>query len=256
MSKTCQRCGTSLQENDFLCPKCGAIYGEPTYEAPKAAEKPAPAAQKRGRRFALFGGIALLIALACLLIWNPFQPEATTPSTSHTQPSTSAVPTPPPTTLPPTVPTTVPPTTLPSDQKQLNWTMDAKVVRPDGRLVSNTTVMISGLIVTEEDAAATLSLYIYFLPTFRYKASDSGQQKYPVKIGPGDIVPYYISCAYFYNRMNNVPDFITFAIDPEAECAIFILPEDPEQYLVCSTDADVNVEEVLAHFQTFLDMYT
>lgn len=252
MQRKCRKCGYQLAENDFLCPKCGAIYGEPIYEAPKAEA----VGKRHSVRIAVLGIAALLIVLVCLLIWNPFQPEATTPSTSHTQPSTSAVPTPPPTTLPPTVPTTVPPTTLPSDQKQLNWTMDAKVVRPDGRLVSNTTVMISGLIVTEEDAAATLSLYIYFLPTFRYKASASGQQKYPVNIGPGDIVPYYISCAYFYNRMNNVPDFITFAIDPEAECAIFILPEDPEQYLVCSTAADVNVEEVMAHFQIFLDMYT
>lgn len=49
---------------------------------------------------------------------------------------------------------------------------------------------------------------------------------------------------------------LPFALDPEAECALFILPDDPEQYLVCSTVADVNVEEVMAHFQKFLDAHT
>lgn len=265
MERKCQKCGYQLAENDFLCPKCGAIYGEPVYVTPKAAQPPAPSQQKQHKLPpAIFAGIALLIVLASLLLWNPFQPAATMPSTSHTQPTTSALPTSPPTTLPPTIPTTVPTTapppatmpptvpatTLADNQRQLNWTMDAKVVDTSGKLISDGTVTINGIITDNPESTDTLYLDIVFPFGFRYLIG--GYQEY-IDVGSGLFGPYYICIAYAYDRIENYPEFITFALDPEAECALFILPNDPEQYLVCSTAADVNAEEVIAHFQAFLD---
>lgn len=250
MDRTCQKCGLPLQENDFLCPQCGAIYGEPTNNAPKVEEQSTAPAQKRSvGRYFLIGGIMLLIVLACLFLWDPYQPTATTPSTSQQptpQPTTSTVPT-----QPPTVPTTVPTATLPSNEKQLNWTMDAKVVHSDGRLITNTTVTINGHITKQAEAADILLLDIVFLPTFHYMAY--GPEEYPVSLEPGKIGPYYIISSYFYDRTESTPVHLTFALDPEAECAIFLLPGEPGQYLVCSTAADVNAEEIIAHFQAFLD---
>lgn len=173
MNKTCQKCGASLQENDFLCPNCGAIYGQPVYEAPKQEEQPAPAPEKQHKLpLAVVSVMGLLVVIVCVLLWNPFQP-AQTPTTapaatSGVFPTISAVPMPPPTTEPATVPTTVPPTTLPFHMKRLDWTLNAKVVDPTGRLISNGTVKISGLITKNADAADTIVLTIVFPSTCSY----------------------------------------------------------------------------------------
>lgn len=267
MERECPKCSYLLAENDFLCPKCGAIYGEPVYEAPKQEEQPAPAPQKQHKLPpAIVAGIALLIILASLLIWDPFRPAVTMPSTSLTKPTSSAIPTPPatvpstfPTTvlttvpLPTTMPPTVPATTLADNQRQLNWTMDAKVVDTSGKLIGNGTVTINGIITEHPEISDTLSLSIGFPPNFPH--SMSGYQDFS-GTGHGVFGPYYICTGYVYD--NTIKDyfFLTFALDPEAECALFILPDAPEQYLVCSTVADVNVEEVMAHFQKFLDAHT
>ena len=253
MKKTCQKCGISLQENDFLCPKCGAIYGEPIDEAPHTEKTATPAAPKRtSKTFGIFVLIVLMIPLLCLLIWNPFQPAATTPGTSHTQSTTTAAPTPPPTTLPPTIPTTVPPTTLPFNQKKLNWIMDAKVVDTSGKLISNTTVTLNGIITKNLEASDTILLEIVFPMSSPYIIQPKGSVEY-FDFSNGIFGAYYICKASAFDCSTNSPAWINFAIDAEAECALFILPDHPEQYLVCSTDADVNAVEVMARFQAFLD---
>ncbi len=38
MSKYCGKCGTRMSDNDFLCPDCGAIWGDRIYRAPAAVE--------------------------------------------------------------------------------------------------------------------------------------------------------------------------------------------------------------------------
>lgn len=96
MDRICAKCGLELQENDFFCPQCGAIYGEPIYEAPKVEEKPVPAEKKRGIRcFLIVGAITLVIVLVSLTLWNPFRSAETLPPTAPAATSTD-----------PTVPTT------------------------------------------------------------------------------------------------------------------------------------------------------
>lgn len=41
MSKFCSKCGIELQDEDFLCPQCGAIWGDRIYQVPaRAASSP------------------------------------------------------------------------------------------------------------------------------------------------------------------------------------------------------------------------
>lgn len=262
MERKCQKCGNLLAQNDFLCPNCGAIYGEPVLETPKQEEKPAPAPPQPKQRklpLAIFSGIAVLLVIVCLIIWGPFRPKAPTPTTSPIA-TTSIAPTRPPTTLPPTVPTTVPPTTVPPttvpfNQTKIDWTMDAKVVDGTGRLISNGTVTICGDITKNLESADRIVLEIIFPPTLPYIVMPKDYTEY-FDFSNGFYGSYYICKAAAYDRIENAPEFIRFALDVEAQCALFILPEITDQYLVCSTAADVNVEEVMAHFQKFLDDYT
>ena len=38
MGKFCSKCGLQMQEDDFLCPRCGAIWGDRIYRVPKTEE--------------------------------------------------------------------------------------------------------------------------------------------------------------------------------------------------------------------------
>ncbi len=43
MDKICAKCGYQMQDNDFLCPQCGAIWGDPVYRKPVPPEPVATA---------------------------------------------------------------------------------------------------------------------------------------------------------------------------------------------------------------------
>ena len=102
MERICPRCRKSLQENDFLCPDCGAIYEAPTWEGPKREPEAVPIVQKRKSwRWVIVGVCACLCLIVCLLLWNPFRQQMQSPTQPHA--TTTVVPT----TLP-TIPTTVP----------------------------------------------------------------------------------------------------------------------------------------------------
>lgn len=80
MERICARCGKHLHENDFLCPDCGAIYGQPEFlpKLPPAisahkVDKPAEAV-KTGVRSWSFGLVALslLLIFVAIILLNPF----------------------------------------------------------------------------------------------------------------------------------------------------------------------------------------
>lgn len=242
MPRKCGKCGYILQENDFLCPQCGAIYGEPVYETPK--EEKTRFLVKLRRNLGYVGillGVILLSAFLGLCIWDMSQPETTVPSDSLS------------TTLAPET-LTAAPTTRPSDQKQLNWTMAARVVHLDGRPISRETITIHGNITRNTEITDTIELEIIFPPDFRYRFATDGYQEYR-DTSNGLLGSYYVCTITVYDRIENGPAFITFALDPEAECAVFVLPGEPTQFLICSTSVEVNVEDAMYHFQTFLKTY-
>lgn len=112
MDRICARCGEKLQENDFLCPKCGAVYGQPVYTPPvppKPSEETLPeetlvqeylAPARKWPVSLILGGILVLVALLLALL-DPFpeqmQASGTTDITVTTHPPTTS----PPTTQPP-----------------------------------------------------------------------------------------------------------------------------------------------------------
>ena len=133
--------------------------------------------------------------------------------------------------------------------------MDAKVVDRTGIVISDEAITIKGFITRNLEASDTILLEINFPLDFRYLIVSNDYEEY-FDFSNGLFGSYYICKVVAYDRVENAAAFIRFALDVESECALFILPDDPEQYLVCSTVADVNVEEVMAHFQKFLDAHS
>lgn len=106
MDRICARCGEKLQENDFLCPMCGAVYEQPACTPPvrlKPSEEMVqetsqiPVSGVPGRKWAvplILGGILVLVAVLMALL-DPFQEQmqatkATTDPTSIFLPTESS----------------------------------------------------------------------------------------------------------------------------------------------------------------------
>ena len=108
LKRICPRCGKSLQENDFLCPDCGAIYEAPVNEEAKE-EISSPVTQRRNRRHVVMACvIALLAVIVCVMVWDSFRSDEPLPTEMPMlQHSSTPFAT---TTVLPTTPTTIQPT--------------------------------------------------------------------------------------------------------------------------------------------------
>ncbi len=83
MKKFCGKCGTEMTEDDFLCPKCGAIWGDRVYVVPteleteeEVREEASPLVQESPKKKSLpkmnrliFVIAALCLVLAVALFW-------------------------------------------------------------------------------------------------------------------------------------------------------------------------------------------
>lgn len=85
MMKICDKCGAELAEDDFLCPICGAIWGDPIYRPSVTTEEPAipeeppvteepqeevqPPTKGRKFRFKLILIVFVLLSLVAQLVW-------------------------------------------------------------------------------------------------------------------------------------------------------------------------------------------
>ena len=121
MRKFCERCGTELSDDDFLCPKCGAIWGDQVYVVPvqmmperkehepeefptgEPAQEPEQPQQKKQPRW-LLPLAAVVLILGFVLFWlgsdrEPWAEDGTTapvittqtklPEPTMTEPSTT-----------------------------------------------------------------------------------------------------------------------------------------------------------------------
>lgn len=102
MEKICKKCGNELRHNDFLCPNCGAIWGDPvnrpltpTTEV-SAESQPVTMPPRKRKRIWLILPITALLLTAVLFAWlgtrtEPPAGESSTPAvtSTDTQPNTS-----------------------------------------------------------------------------------------------------------------------------------------------------------------------
>lgn len=73
MDKICARCGFKMHEDDFLCPECGAIFGEPVYVPPRReAPKTDETQPQKQKKWFIAIPIAITVVLVALLLLDPF----------------------------------------------------------------------------------------------------------------------------------------------------------------------------------------
>lgn len=93
MAERCPKCKQKLQPNDFLCPNCGHILGQPVIAAPvPAKEQTVVLKKKRKFHWAILFGVLLLTLLAVVIFLMGGSEPA--PTTAPTEPSTTTQPAP------------------------------------------------------------------------------------------------------------------------------------------------------------------
>ena len=102
----------------------------------------------------------------------------------------------------------------------------------------------------EEDIA---NLAIRFSDDYRYRFDDTelstNNRKY-------DNLSYYVFSVYTYDSYSNAPCWACFAVDVEKQYMIMQWDDRTGQFLVAAQDPDISPEEILKHFQGFIDMYS
>lgn len=134
--------------------------------------------------------------------------------------------------------------------------MNGTLVTADGQVQDTLEVAIVGKIHKDPEERDILTLDITLPDDFPYSFKGRDIPKfYSASDGIAEF-PYYVCSGFTYNKSKNTSILCNFALDEDKGWAIFLWPDNPEQYLVCSTATDVNAEEIIAHFQAYLDLHS
>lgn len=140
-----------------------------------------------------------------------------------------------------------------SGNTKVNWQMNGTLVTSDGTVIETMELSIVGKIHKDPNKRDILTLDITLPDDFPYSFKGRDIPEFYSSSDEIDEFPYYVCSGYTYDKSENAPVLCSFALDEERGWAIFCWPNQPEQYLVCSTTADVNADEIITHFQAFLD---
>lgn len=140
----------------------------------------------------------------------------------------------------------------PSYPISVEWQMFASVVTADGTVVETFPMSIKGEIKGIK-SRVYLSLEIVPEEDFRYIFSipkpDGDICTNRFAQWPGD----FTTEGFCYDKITNSPAWLGWAVNTEKEYFIGYWGEDFGYYLVASVDANVKPEEILEHFELFVD---
>ena len=135
----------------------------------------------------------------------------------------------------------------------VHWEMTAFVLNVDCRVVDTGTMCITGYIRENSEMYSHLVLDIDFPEGFRFFDSIPGPYGYfGYRIFTKDPNDYCFHGAT-YDTVINQSEFTDYAINTEKEYYFGFFGTGGVQYLLACTDPNVTAEEILAHFQEYLE---
>lgn len=136
---------------------------------------------------------------------------------------------------------------------QINWSMQGSLITEDGQLTETMELSIAGNIQKDPAKRDVLTLDISLPETFLYSFSPSST--FYSMSDEIEAMPYYACSGYTLGKESDTPMLCYFALDVEKQWMVFLWPEDCEQFLVAAADPGVDPRQIIAHFQTFLDIH-
>ena len=98
-------------------------------------------------------------------------------------------------------------------------------------------------------------LRIRFEDSFRYMIMDP-EEPWKSLTSVYDDMPYHVAMFYTYDRLMNVPVAVILGVDITNGYLIAQWENQPEKFLLVSESPDTGSEEILRHFQLFLDRFS
>lgn len=135
---------------------------------------------------------------------------------------------------------------------KVDWSMQGYLVTADCEILQTTELSISGSIRKKPHAPDELSLEILYDPNFYY--IDELMFTYYSMIDKTDYMPYYSFCQIYTNKRNEM-GVVIYALDDEKGYFIAYYEDQPAQILVAST-SNASPQEILNHFQPFIESIT
>ena len=137
---------------------------------------------------------------------------------------------------------------------RIEYYMNAALVNSDGAVIDTFALTIDGT-VREKESSCYLDLAFNLPEDFRYSFDNADPNGYicieHLAFTPGD----FVTCGYTDDRLEVGSAWTVWAINTEKEYFVAYWGEDFGQFLVASTNPDVNPSDILDHFQEFLNLY-
>ncbi|MBE6917932.1 MAG: hypothetical protein E7470_08560 [Ruminococcaceae bacterium] len=130
------------------------------------------------------------------------------------------------------------------------WQYYGRWVTSDGKSSEPVDLELKIVVQKKEDKRDVLSLYFDLPKDFPYIFSED-EVYYN---GSNGVLPYYTSTGYTLGKDSSEPELVRFAYDKEKNWSVFVWEDSPEQYLIVSGKPQFDAQEILAHFEDFLDL--
>lgn len=141
------------------------------------------------------------------------------------------------------------------DAQAVNWEMTAYLLKADGTVMETTTMSVTGYIWEYTDRYSRLVLDIDYPDDFRFDTTiPQPYGNYGYRIPNGDPTEYWFG-DLAYDKVTNYFGDSNCAINTEKEYFIGIFDEGQIRYVVACTDSNVTAEDILEHFQNFLEVH-
>lgn len=142
----------------------------------------------------------------------------------------------------------------PDDVLSVDWKMTASVIQPDGTVVETYPMTANGTI--EEEAPfiypkLDIKLEGDFRFVFKIAEPDGDISTNGLAQWPGD----YTTNGSCYDKTVNKPAPVAWAVNTQKEYFIAWFGEEYGMYVVAATDPAVQPDEILAHFELFVERY-
>ena len=138
---------------------------------------------------------------------------------------------------------------------EINWAMDGMMVDAQGNVISNGSLAVNGRIEKSENSDDNIYLYFTLPQTLHYILDERVEEQMPYRPAYQDEFSFYVCSAYCYSTKDNRPVAFMFALDVEAGYLIMQWENLPGQFLITSRDGTPDPQQIMNHFQTFLDKY-
>ena len=121
-----------------------------------------------------------------------------------------------------------------------------------GEVVSTVDFSVKSTLKIKANERDYIKINVALPDSFRYMMDDMDSSRIGEKEFPET---YFVGGSYIYDQDKNNAIFCMYAICPENEYMIFAWPDQPDTYIVASTDPETDASEILAYFDAFIQAY-